>query len=120
MKSPFQLPKLLLTCLLAMVPIGVTYSQNTGTSSQPGTTSQSQSSAQTQSTGTPVVPTVGETQTALPQPGTSNQAPNEAARRGAWGWLILGFAIGLLVGTLAWRRSTTLAVREDIRRDRIA
>src|SRR5262245_57295954 len=99
MKSPFQLPKLLLAYLLVMVPIGVTYSRNTGTSSQPGTTSQSQSLAQTQSTGTPVVPTVGETQTAPPQPGIGTQAPNEAARRGAWGWLILGFVIGLLVGT---------------------
>ena len=120
MKSQFQLPKLLLACLLVIVPIGTTYSQNTGTSSQPGTTSQGQSSVQSPSTDTPAVPTVGETQTSPPQAGFGNPAPNEAARRVAWGWLILGFLIGLVVGALAWRRSTTLARREDIRRDRIA
>jgi len=112
MKSKFHFCKVAL--LLAFVlAANSAYSQNTGTSPQSPTTSQGTQTSPAQT------PTVGETQTAPPQPGVGNTAPSEAARSVAWGWLILGFAMGLLVGALTWRRRAVV-VREDIRRDRAA
>jgi ABC-type Fe3+-hydroxamate transport system substrate-binding protein len=112
MKSKFLFCKVALL-LVFMSAVNSAYSQNTGTSSQSSTTSQGAETS-------PIAPPlVGETQTATPQPGMENPAPSEARRSVALGWLILGFALGLLVGALAWRRSTAVA-REDIRRDRAA
>jgi len=112
MKSKFLFCKLALL-LMFVLTVNPTYSQNTGTSPQSRTTSQGPETTPAQT------PLVGETQTAPPQPGVGNTAPSEASRSVAWGWLILGFAIGLLVGALAWRRSAAI-VKKDIRRDRVA
>jgi len=117
MKSRCPLTKTVLLLVLALTVISPAYSQNTGTAPQSGTSSQNPSQAATPTPAAP--PAVGETQTAPPQADVGNTAPPEAAHSVAWGWLILGFAIGLLVGALAWRR-TGVVVREGIRRDRVA
>ena len=113
MKSQLLINKVILILLLAFSPIELALSQTTGTSPQSGTSSQVQTQAQTPAPG------VGETQTAPPQPGIGNTAPAEASRGARWGWLILGFFIGLFVGALAWRRPAAVVRREE-RRDRIA
>jgi len=115
MKSRFHFLNLFLVFVFLLIPVVAVYSQNTGTSPQSGTSSQTE--VQNPSQGTT---TLGETQTAPPQPALGNTAPSAAARSVAWGWLILGFGIGLVVGAVAWRRPAVAEVREDIRRDRIA
>jgi len=109
MKSRLHLFNLILALTLAIMPAAAAYSQNTGTSPQSGTSSQSQNGVQSQSEAPG--PNVGESQVAPPQTGTGN-AQNVASRSVGWGWLILGFVIGLVVGALAWRRSAAVEGRD--------
>lgn len=117
MKLRLGLHNVLLALILVLMPIAAAYSQDTGTSPQSGTSSPS--SSQTQPPSQPAPPGAGETETQAPQAGVGNTAPSEAPHRVAWGWLILGFVIGALVGAFTWMRAG-LIVRENTRRDRAA
>src|SRR3954464_12954282 len=103
--------------LLLLLPVSAAFSQDRGTSPQQGTSSQNSTGAQRQAQApTPALensgpgqetPAVGATQSAPLQPGIGN-TQTVASRNVPWGWLILGFFIGLLAGALAWRRPVTI------------
>jgi hypothetical protein len=54
------------------------------------------------------------------QPGVGNTAPPVARRHVPWGWLLLGIAMGFVIGVAASPRRPQRGTVEDIRRDRVA
>ncbi|HLH30842.1 MAG TPA: hypothetical protein VKY31_06535, partial [Terriglobia bacterium] len=100
MRSRLPIYSLVLVLTLAMTPAVFVYGQQTGTSPQPGTSSQQSPSQPTPAlqNSSPdnenTAPNVGETQSAAPATGVGN-TQTVASRNVGWGWLILGFFIGL-------------------------
>ena len=107
MKSRFLLSNLIFIWALALGPVNTAYSRSPGTSSHSETTSPS-----------PAQDAAGETQLKPAPTDSNNSAPGKTTRRVAWRWLILGFAIGMLVGALAWRRAAA-GVHGDTRHRRV-
>jgi hypothetical protein len=134
--------KLLLILLLVLAPVAAAYSQDPGRDSQTpqvqrGTISQPPSPPPDQGKLDPGIregkqggtqlrpsdsdvqaPTRAETEVA---PGFGNTTRPVAQRAIGWPWLLLGLAIGFVLG-IGFRRPAATVVREDIheRRDRAA
>ena len=143
MSSPKVVTKLLLALLLGTAPLAVASSRQSGTNSQPNQVHKgtiSQPPARNQGTLDPGVregsqggtqlrpsdadvekPEAPETAVA---PGVGNITPRTDERASGWPWLLLGLAIGLILGIGFRRPAATTTVREvtrdDTRHDRAA
>jgi hypothetical protein len=98
----------------------------TGEYVQPGQSQNPSGNTAQPRQGEAATPPVGVGPDGVPQPGVGNMADSVASRQVPWGWLILGFISGLIIGLAVRPRRTvtyTTTTRpdvDDIRRDRIA
>ena len=138
MSSPQVATKLLLILVLAIAPLTAAYSQQSGTYSQPnqvhqGTISQPPSPPPNQGQldrgvregpqgGTQLRPSDAdvekpETPETAVAPGVGNITPRTVERSSGWPWLLVGLAVGFLLGIGFRRPAARTAVRQDIRKD---
>jgi hypothetical protein len=139
MKSLSLSIKFILILGLALIPLHAAYGQSSGTSPQSGTYSQqpaapvqpapahsgtlTQHGQPTPQRGTELRPSDGhsDTPTVADPRGMTGINPPVGPRQARWPWLLIGLAIGLFVGALAWRRpAVRTVVYEEERRDRAA